>query len=255
MPQVFNRGANGLARMSLVILGLVVTSLALTLNELQRSPYVTKQGERLEQPVPFSHQHHVAGLGLDCRYCHTSVENSSFAGIPPTKTCMNCHSEIWTNADILEPVRASYRNGTPIWWTKLHDLPDYVYFNHEIHINKGIGCASCHGPVDEMPLTYAHASLQMEWCLDCHRNPAKNIRPTGDPIYNIGWKGPNRDNPVYCEDGTGNCSLHGPIDQMTGQKMKNPREFLDQMSMGKYLVAQYHVRTPNEIQSCETCHR
>ncbi len=188
MPQVFNRGANGLARMSLVILGLVVTSLALTLNELQRSPYLTKQGERLEQPVPFSHQHHVAGLGLDCRYCHTSVENSSFAGIPPTKTCMNCHSEIWTNADILEPVRASYRNNTPIWWTKLHDLPDYAYFNHEIHVNKGIGCASCHGPVDEMPLTYAHASLQMEWCLDCHRNPAKNIRPTGDPIFNIGWR-------------------------------------------------------------------
>lgn len=241
--------------MSLVILGLVVTSLALTLNELQRSPYVTKQGERLEQPVPFSHQHHVAGLGLDCRYCHTSVENSSFAGIPPTKTCMNCHSEIWTNADILEPVRASYRNNTPIWWTKLHDLPDYVYFNHEIHINKGIGCASCHGPVDEMPLTYAHASLQMEWCLDCHRNPAKNIRPTGDPIYNIGWKGPRSDSPVYCEDGTGNCSLTGPNDQLTGQAMKNPKKFIDQMSMGKYLVAQYHVRTPNEIQSCETCHR
>lgn len=255
MPQVFNRGANGLARMSLVILGLVVTSLALTLNELQRSPYVTKQGERLEQPVPFSHQHHVAGLGLDCRYCHTSVENSSFAGIPPTKTCMNCHSEIWTNADILEPVRASYRNNTPIWWTKLHDLPDYVYFNHEIHVNKGIGCASCHGPVDEMPLTYAHASLQMEWCLDCHRNPAKNIRPTGDPIFNIGWRGPNSDNPVYCEQGTGNCSLNGPYYQVTGQPMQHPQKFIDQMSMGKYLVAQYHIRTPNEIQSCETCHR
>jgi len=255
MPQVFNRGANGLARMSLVILGLVVTSLALTLNELQRSPYVTKQRERLEQPVPFSHQHHVAGLGLDCRYCHTSVENSSFAGIPPTKTCMNCHSEIWTNADILEPVRASYRNNTPIWWTKLHDLPDYVYFNHEIHINKGIGCVSCHGPVDEMPLTYAHASLQMEWCLDCHRNPAKNIRPTGDPIFNLGWKGPSSDRPVYCEQGSGNCSLEGPYYQVTGQQMQHPQKFIDQMSMGKYLVAQYHIRTPNEIQSCETCHR
>jgi cytochrome c7-like protein len=255
MPQVFNRGANGLARMSLVILGLVVTSLALTLNELQRSPYVTREGERLEQPVPFSHQHHVAGLGLDCRYCHTSVENSNFAGIPPTKTCMNCHSEIWTNADILEPVRASYRNGTPIWWTKLHDLPDYVYFSHEIHINKGIGCASCHGPIDEMPLTYQHASLQMEWCLDCHRNPAKNIRPVGDPIFNMGWKGPSTASPVYCEDGTGNCSLNGPYYQLTGQPMQHWKKFEDQISMGKYLVAQYHVRTPNEIQSCDTCHR
>src|SRR3954449_8355669 len=139
MPQVFNRGANGLARMSLVILGLVVTSLALTLNELQRSPYVTKQGERLEQPVPFSHQHHVAGLGLDCRYCHTSVENSSFAGIPPTKTCMNCHQEIWVGSFALEPVRASYRTDRSIAWERVHNLPQFVYFDHSIHVNKGVG--------------------------------------------------------------------------------------------------------------------
>src|SRR3954462_1042090 len=138
MPQVFNRGANGLARMSLVILGLVVTSLALTLNELQRSPYVTKQGERLEQPVPFSHEHHVSGLGLDCRYCHTSVEESSFAGLPPTQTCMNCHSQIWSNSPYLEPVRESWKTGKPIVWTRVHNLADFVYFNHSIHINKGV---------------------------------------------------------------------------------------------------------------------
>src|SRR5881227_954239 len=191
MAQIFHRSANTLARVS--ILGAVVglAALGAIAFELQRSAHVTRQDEARVQNPPFSHQHHVSGLGLDCRYCHTSVESSNFAGIPPTKTCMNCHSEIWTNADILEPVRASYRNNTPIWWTKLHDLPDYVYFNHEIQINKGIGCASCHGPVDEMPLTYQHGSLQMEWCLDCHRNPAKNIRPAGDPIYNIGWKGPS----------------------------------------------------------------
>src|SRR5579872_7630080 len=188
MAQIFHRSTNTISRFT-IFGSLVVVALGLwAALQLERSPYTTFAGVARPQPVPFSHAHHVGGLGLDCRYCHTSVENSSFAGIPPTKTCMNCHSEIWTNADILEPVRASYRNGTPIWWTKLHDLPDYVYFNHEIHINKGIGCASCHGPVDEMPLTYAHASLQMEWCLDCHRNPAKNIRPTGDPIFNIGWK-------------------------------------------------------------------
>ena len=162
---------------------------------------------------------------------------------------------VFDSGPLIEPVRASYRNNTPIWWTKLHDLPDYVYFNHEIHINKGIGCVSCHGPIDEMPLTYAHASLQMEWCLDCHRNPAKNIRPRGDPIFNLGWKGPSSDHPVYCEQGSGNCSLEGPYYQVTGQQMQHPQKFIDQMSMGKYLVAQYHIRTPNEIQSCETCHR
>src|SRR5437763_8930409 len=177
MPQVFNRGANGLARMSLVILGLVVTSLALTLNELQRSPYVTKQGERLEQPVPFSHQHHVAGLGLDCRYCHTSVETSGFAGIPPTKTCMNCHSQIWTGAALLEPVRESFRTGKSLVWNRVNDLPDFVYFDHSIHINKGVGCNTCHGPVDRMPLMFNYASLQMEWCIECHRAPEKNLRP------------------------------------------------------------------------------
>src|SRR5881394_3502573 len=189
MPQVFNRGANGLARMSLVILGLVVTSLALTLNELQRSPYVTKQGERLEQPVPFSHQHHVSGLGLDCRYCHTSVENSSFAGIPPTKTCMNCHAQIWTNAPMLAPVRYSFSSGQSLQWTRVHDLPDFVYFNHSIHINKGVGCFSCHGQVDEMPLMYEENTLQMEWCLDCHREPERFLRPRNE-VFNMKYHQP-----------------------------------------------------------------
>ena len=253
--QIFHRSTNTISRATIFGAVFVIAALFWAMAEIQRSPYVTYSGVVKPQPVAFSHQHHVTGLGIDCRYCHTSVENSKFAGIPPTKTCMNCHSEIWTNADILEPVRASYRNNTPIWWTKLHDLPDYVYFNHEIHINKGIGCVSCHGPIDEMPLTYAHASLQMEWCLDCHRNPAKNIRPRGDPIFNLGWKGPSSDHPVYCEQGSGNCSLEGPYYQVTGQQMQHPQKFIDQMSMGKYLVAQYHIRTPNEIQSCETCHR
>src|ERR1700746_3000193 len=195
MPQVFNRGANGLARMSLVILGLVVTSLALTLNELARSPYVTKQGERLEQPVPFSHQHHVSGLGLDCRYCHTSVEVSSFAGIPPTKTCMNCHSQIWTNAQLLEPVRASYRSGESLQWTRVNQLPDFVYFNHRIHINKGVVFNTCHGPVDLMPLMYQQESLQMEWCLGCHRAPQNHLRPR-DQVFNMRYQPPTGSTPV-----------------------------------------------------------
>jgi hypothetical protein len=148
MAQVFDRSSNALARASLVLTGLIVIALGVALDQLQRSPWVTRQGQRPDQPVPFSHKHHVEGLGLQCQYCHTSVEKSSYAGIPPTKTCINCHSQIWTNAQLLEPVRQSWATGESIQWIKVHDLPDYVYFNHEIHVNKGIGCASCHGRVD-----------------------------------------------------------------------------------------------------------
>jgi hypothetical protein len=197
MAQVFDRSSNALARMSLVLTGLIVIALGVALNSLQRSPWVTRQGQRPDQPVPFSHKHHVEGLGLQCQYCHTSVEKSSYAGIPPTKTCMNCHSQIWTNAQLLEPVRESWATGQSIPWIRVHDLPDYVYFNHEIHVNKGIGCASCHGRVDEMPLMYEENTLQMEWCLNCHRNPAKNLRPTSE-IYNMAWAGPTSNKPVWC---------------------------------------------------------
>ncbi len=197
MAQVFDRSSNALARASLVLTGLIVIALGVALDQLQRSPWVTRQGQRPDQPVPFSHKHHVEGLGLQCQYCHVSVEKSSYAGVPPTKTCMNCHSQIWTNAQLLEPVRDSWATGKSINWIRVHDLPDYVYFNHEIHVNKGIGCASCHGRVDEMPLMYAENTLQMEWCLNCHRNPAKNLRPTTE-IYNMAWAGPSENKPVWC---------------------------------------------------------
>ena len=199
MAQVFDRNSNALARASLVITGLIVIALGVGLNSLQRSPWVTRQGQRADQPVPFSHKHHVEGLGLQCQYCHTGVERSSYAGIPPTKTCINCHAQIWTNAALLEPVRHSWATGESINWIRVHDLPDYVYFNHEIHVNKGIGCASCHGRVDEMPLMYEENSLQMEWCLNCHRNPSVNLRPTAE-IYNMAWAGASGDSPVWCAD-------------------------------------------------------
>ena len=164
MAQVFHRSSNTLARASILATLLLVAGVLWTALEMSRSPYTTYAGVAKAQPVPFSHQHHVAGLGIDCRYCHTSVETSTFAGIPPTKTCMNCHSQIWTNAPMLEPVRDSYRTGKSLVWTRLNDLPDYVYFDHSIHINKGVGCNSCHGPVNKMPLMYAQASPQMESC-------------------------------------------------------------------------------------------
>ncbi len=154
--------------------------------------YNTNQGDFVEQPIQFSHAHHVGGKGIDCRYCHTSVEESAFANIPPTKTCMNCHSQIWTNAPILEPVRASFRDNKPLHWTRVHDLPDFVYFNHSIHVKKGVGCATCHGRVDKMPLMYQQANLQMNWCLDCHRNPAKYVRPR-DQVFNMAWERPSDD--------------------------------------------------------------
>jgi hypothetical protein len=297
MAQVFDRSSNALARMSLVLTGLIVIALGVALDQLQRSPWVTKQGQRPDQPIPFSHKHHVEGLGLQCQYCHTQVEKAAYAGIPPTKTCINCHAQIWTNADLLEPVRQSWATGASIQWIRVHDLPDYVYFSHDIHVNKGIGCASCHGRVDEMPLMYQQNTLQMEWCLNCHRNPAVNLRPTSE-IYNMAWAGPSSDKPVWCAStvkggsGTGNttptaqnvsCTTTNPTGkggpELAMLQLESPtpagqgkpavsdvapggillpasyQKFTNQMELGKYLTAQYHIRRPEELSSCETCHR
>ena len=200
--------------------------------EMQRSPYFSWRGETRNQPVPFSHQHHVGGLGIDCRYCHTSVEVSNFAGIPPTKTCMNCHAQIWTNAPMLEPVRESFRSGSSLVWTRVNAVPDFVYFDHSIHINKGVGCNTCHGPVDRMPLMYAQNSMQMEWCLECHRAPEKNLRPR-EEVFNMRYEQPTGSKPLTMDGKT----------------------FTDQMSLGTYLKSKYHLRSPLDITSCNTCHR
>jgi hypothetical protein len=288
MAQIFDRSSNSLARMSLVLTGLIVIALGVTLNSLQRSPWVTRQGQRPDQPVPFSHKHHVQGLGLQCQYCHVSVEKSSYAGIPPTKTCINCHAQIWTNAALLEPVRQSWATGESLVWTKVHDLPDYVYFNHSIHVNKGLGCASCHGRVDQMPLMYAQNTLQMEWCLNCHRDPAKNLRPVSQ-LYNMAWEGPSTSKPVWCavkDEKSGmttaegvDCKttdpakagvevaslsalrLPGVAPQMVGGEAPmlpaaaSYTKFTNQRALGNYLIDHYKIRKPNELASCEVCHR
>jgi hypothetical protein len=285
MPQIFDRSSNALARASLVLTGLIVIALGVTLDQLQRSPWVTRQGQRADQPVPFSHRHHVQGLGLQCQYCHTTVEKSSYAGIPPTRTCMNCHAQIWTNAQLLEPVRRSWYTGQSIPWIKVHDLPDYVYFNHEIHVNKGIGCATCHGRVDEMPLMYEQNTLQMEWCLDCHRNPAKNLRPTSE-IYNMAWEQPTEDKPVWCSavpDAADvptaqsvSCTKTDPEGNAGAQAALKPaallrpaaltpgsndaaaldyQRFTSQEDLGHFLLGHYNIRTPRDLTSCEVCHR
>src|SRR6188768_552419 len=189
MPQIFRRSANTLSKLSLAGLLILVGTLIFLAILLARSSYVTRAQEFVEQPVQFSHRHHVKDDGIDCRYCHTSVETSSFAGIPPTKTCMNCHSVLFANASFLEPVRASFRDNKPLRWVRVHDLPDFVYFNHSIHIKKGVGCETCHGRIDQMPLMLQENSLQMEWCLNCHRAPEKYVRPRED-VFRVDYVAP-----------------------------------------------------------------
>jgi hypothetical protein len=233
MSQIFPRSANALARASIAGVLAFVTLLVWVVYILMRSSWATKQSEIIEQPIQFSHLHHVGGDGIDCRYCHTSVENSSYAGIPPTATCMNCHRNIWTNAPILEPVRESYRSDTRLNWIKVNDLPDFVYFNHQIHVNKGVGCFTCHGPIDKMPMVYQAASLLMEFCLDCHRAPEQYLRPK-EQVFNMDYKQPHWDNPVVLKDG---------------------ERFTDQISLGLALKAQYHIGSKTHMTTCSVCHR
>jgi hypothetical protein len=219
MAQIFHRSTNFISRVSLfgaiLLAGLgLVGALALA-----RSPYLTNQRVVRSQPIQFSHKHHVGDDGIDCRYCHTGVESSGFAGIPPTKTCMNCHSVLYNNVQYLEPIRESYRTDQSIQWVKVHRLADYVYFNHSIHVNKGVGCSSCHGQINQMPLVFQASPLNMEWCLECHRNTEMNIRPRTE-IFNMDWKTPG-----------------------------------NQAELGKQLAAEYKLRSTVELTNCSTCHR
>jgi ferredoxin len=222
MAQLFPRGSNAFARISIVVVLVVVgTGLTILLNT-NRLHYTTDVQVARKQPVPFSHKHHVTGVGLDCRYCHTSVEESSFANIPPVETCMTCHSQIWTESPLLEPIRESYRTGNPIEWVRIHDLPDFVYFNHSIHVHKGIGCQTCHGQVDQMPLMWKVNTLNMEWCLECHRAPEKYVRPR-EEVFNMAW---------YPMDERGHA--------------------VSQALLGAQLVQDYDI---NPSTDCSTCHR
>jgi hypothetical protein len=217
MSQVFPKNANAWSKASLITAVFAVVGLGWAMLTLQRSDLVTGANEFIEQPVQFSHQHHAGGIGIECRYCHTSVEISPSAGIPPTKTCINCHSQIWNQSPYLEPVRASFRDDRPLNWIRVHDLPDFVYFNHSIHVSKGVGCETCHGRVDRMPLVFQAKSLQMEWCLDCHRDPSRYVRPL-DQITTMGYVRP--------------ASVNGAD-----------------------LVRDYRIAGVTELTSCSVCHR
>ena len=226
MAQIFHPSTNTLSKVSIFGAVFFVMALLAVILVVNRSAYVTQVHVAREQPVPFSHEHHVRGLGLDCCYCHTSVESSSFAGMPPTETCMTCHSQIWAESPMLEPVRASFRTNTPISWNRVHDLPEFAYFNHGIHVHKGVGCVTCHGRVDRMPLTWKEQPLTMEWCLGCHREPVRYVRPR-EHVFSMDWTPPG-----------------------------------DRLALGRRLVREYHIETDlasdgqtNRLTNCYTCHR
>lgn len=216
MAQIFHPSTNTISKVS--IFGGIgfVAAMVLTLVALNRSAYVSEVGVARAQPVPFSHKHHVADDGIDCRYCHTSVEQSSFAGVPSTKICMNCHTQIWPDSPALALVRESFRTGRSIEWTRVYNLPGFVYFDHSIHVNKGVGCATCHGRVDQMPLTWRVTTLHMDWCLECHRAPERFVRPR-EHVFKMDYQPPD-----------------------------------DQIALGRRLIKEYDIRP---LTSCSTCHR
>jgi hypothetical protein len=219
MAQIFPRSSNVLSRMSILGGVGVLALLGVAFWGYFRSAYVTEVGVPRVQPVPFSHKHHVGDDGIDCRYCHTSVEDSAFAGVPPTKTCMNCHSQLWADSPMLEPVRESFRSGKSLEWTRVHNLPGYVYFDHSIHVRKGIGCSTCHGSVDQMPLIWRENTLYMDWCLNCHRAPEQYVRPR-ENVFSMDYLPP-----------------------------------ADQLALGRKLVKEYKIQSARVLTSCSTCHR
>jgi hypothetical protein len=218
MAQIFHPSDNTIAKVTIYAAVLILAAVAWTCSSIDRSSYTTGQDVVRPQPVQFSHEHHVAGLGIDCRYCHTTVETAAFAGIPPTSTCHGCHQIIWADSPALEPVRESFRTGVPIRWTRVNDLPDFTYFNHSIHVAKGVGCDACHGPVQRMELMRQATSLKMEWCLSCHRDPAPHLRPR-EAVFDTDY------------------------------------EAEDQAAEGARLAAAHQIRGSFELTNCSVCHR
>ena len=216
MAQIFQRSTNTIARVSIYGAVIFIALLGYAVDVVNNTSYVTEVNTARPQVVPFSHKHHVGELGLDCRYCHSSVEVSSSAGMPATETCMTCHSQIWTNSSMLEPVRASYSSSKPISWTRVNAVPDFVYFNHSIHVAKGVGCTTCHGPVAEMNITWRGQTLYMRWCLECHNAPEKYLRSRSE-VFNAFYQPPS-----------------------------------DQLALGRRLVKEYKVQ---KLTNCTTCHR
>ncbi|MFN8488808.1 MAG: cytochrome c3 family protein [Caldilineaceae bacterium] len=218
MSQIFHPSMNFIVRVTLLVIVFILVGLGGLGYYIVNSPYITDVGVVKAQPVPYSHKQHVGNLGLDCRYCHTSVEDSNTASLPPTATCMGCHAQVAKDSKVLELVRASAKESKPLEWIRVHNLPDYVYFNHSIHVKQGVGCETCHGRIDQMAVVAKVQTLQMSWCLDCHRNPEKYIRPR-EAVFTMGYK-----------------------------------PTADQATLGPQLVAQYGIHT-KQLTDCSICHR
>jgi Cytochrome c7 and related cytochrome c len=219
MAQLFHRSANTIAKASIVGGGLAVAGIAYLCWAIFMSSYFTDVNVDKEQPVPFSHKHHVTDDGIDCRYCHYSVETSSYAGVPTTHICMSCHSKLWLNASMLEPVRVSYATDQSLEWTRVNALPEFVYFDHSMHVDKGVGCTTCHGPIGEMPLTHKANSLYMRWCINCHKHPEEYVRPR-EKVFDVNYVPPP-----------------------------------DQLALGRRLVREYKIKDARQLTDCYTCHR
>jgi len=219
MAQIFHRSTNTISRVSIYGAVFIAAALGYLGWAVTESPYFTDVNVPRQQPVPFSHKHHVTDDGIDCRYCHTSVEKSSFAGIPSTHICMSCHSRLWTTSPMLEPVRLSYQTDKSLEWTRVNALPDFAYFDHSIHINKGVGCTTCHGPIGEMPLTWRANTLYMRWCIDCHNHPERFVRRRED-VFKADYQPPH-----------------------------------DQLALGRRLVKEYKIKDATQLTDCYTCHR
>jgi len=219
MAQFFNKSANNVARISMISVAVLAGTAFFAYTQIARSDYLTGKNMERQQPIQFSHKHHVGDDGIDCRYCHQTVETTASAGMPSTQTCMNCHSQLWGDAQYLEPIRQSFRENKPIEWERVHDLPEYTYFNHSIHVAKGVGCSTCHGQIDNMPAVYQESTLLMEWCIACHRDPGKYIRPKSE-VYNMDWQ----DGDITSEQRT-------------------------------QLKADYKIRSKEMMTSCSVCHR
>ncbi len=219
MAQIFHRSTNTISKVTIYGAVFILGGLGYIIFAINQSPYYTDVNVARQQPVPFSHKHHVTDDGIDCRYCHTSVEKSSYAGVPTTQICMSCHSKLWLNSSMLEPVRASYSTDKSLEWTRVNAVPDFVYFDHSIHLNKGVGCTTCHGPIGEMPLTYRANTLYMRWCIDCHKYPERHVRRRED-VFKADYAEPP-----------------------------------DQLALGRRLVKEYKIKEPKQITDCYTCHR
>jgi hypothetical protein len=218
MSQIFPSSMNLIAKLSVVAILLLLIGLALFGYLLIRSPLMTGVGVPVAQPVPYSHALHVGELGLDCRYCHTAVETNASASLPSTENCMGCHRQVASDSPALALVRASFEQNQPILWNRVHDLADFVYFDHGIHVQQGVGCETCHGRVDQMAVVAKAETLQMSWCLDCHREPDRFVRPRSE-VFTMGWTPP-----------------------------------VDQAILGPQLVAEHGIRTTG-LTDCSVCHR